>query len=54
MQKDKVFDKRHVLEQYCQDDVSVLRQACLLFRRDFLEVGNIDIFLVMYLSLSME
>ena len=27
-QKDKVFDNKHVLEQYCQDDVSVLRQAC--------------------------
>ena len=26
-QKDKVFDNRHVLLQYCQDDVTVLRQA---------------------------
>jgi hypothetical protein len=23
-----------VLEQYCQDDVTVLRQACQIFRRD--------------------
>jgi len=27
-QKVKVFYNRHVLEQYCQDDVTVLRQAC--------------------------
>ena len=27
-QKIKVFDNRHVLEQYCQD-VTVLRQACV-------------------------
>jgi len=27
-QKDIVFDNTHVLEQYCQDDVTVLRQAC--------------------------
>jgi len=33
------------LEQYCQDDVTVLRQACQLFRRDFMDVGNVDIFL---------
>jgi len=44
-QKDKVFDKRHVLEQYCQDDVTVLRQACQIFRRDFIEVGKVDVFL---------
>jgi hypothetical protein len=37
-QKDKVFDNRRVLEQYCQDDVTVLRQACQLFRRDFMEI----------------
>ena len=45
MQKDKVFDNRHVLLQYCQDDVTVLRQACHMFRRDFMEVGNLDVFL---------
>ena len=26
------FDNRRVLEQYCQDDVKVLRQACRVFR----------------------
>ena len=41
-QKHKVFDNRRVLEEYCQDDVTVLRQACQLFRRDFMDV---DIFL---------
>jgi len=41
-QKDKVFDNRRVLEQYSQDDVTVLRQAFQLFRRDFMEVGHVD------------
>jgi hypothetical protein len=36
-QKVKVFDNRHVLEQYCHDDVTVLRQACQIFRRDFID-----------------
>jgi len=44
-QKDKVFDNRHVLEQYCQDDVTVLRQACQILRRDFIEIGNFEVFL---------
>ena len=26
---------------YCQDDVTVLRQAC---RHDFLQIGNIEVF----------
>ena len=34
-EKVKVFDNRLVLEQYCQDDVTVLRQACRVFRREF-------------------
>ena len=36
------FDNRRVLESYFQDDVIVLRQACQLFRREFLTVGNIE------------
>jgi len=44
-QKDKVFDNRRVLEQYCQDDVTVLRKACQIFRHDFMETGNIEVFL---------
>ena len=43
--RNTVFDNRRVLEQYCQDDVTVLRLACQLFRRDFMDVGNMDIFL---------
>jgi len=38
-------DNLGVLEQYCQDDVTVLRQACQIFRRDFMEIGNIEVFL---------
>jgi len=44
-QKNKVFDNRLVLEKYCQDDVTVLRQACQIFRREFIEIGNIEVFL---------
>jgi hypothetical protein len=31
-QKSEVFDNRRVLESYCQDDVTVLRQACRVFK----------------------
>jgi hypothetical protein len=34
-QKDVVFDNKRVLEAYCQDDVSVLREACCVLRREF-------------------
>jgi hypothetical protein len=44
-QKGKAFDCRYVLEQYCQDDVTVLRQACQIFRRNFIEIGNMEVFL---------
>ena len=44
-QKHKVFDNRRVFEQYVQDDVTFLRKACQLFRRDFMNVENVDIFL---------
>ena len=43
-QRSLLFDHQRVLETYCQDDVAVLRQACRVFRRDFLQVGNIDVF----------
>jgi hypothetical protein len=39
-----VFDNRRVLEQYCQDDVTVLRQACQAFRREFKEIGRTDVY----------
>ena len=39
-----LFDNRRVLETYSHDDVTVLRQACRVFRREFLQFGNIDVF----------
>jgi len=27
----QLFDNRHVLEAYCQDDVTVIRKACRVF-----------------------
>jgi hypothetical protein len=41
----KTFNNRSVLELYCQDDVRVLRQACKILRRNFIEMGNIEVFL---------
>jgi hypothetical protein len=43
-QKSLAFNNRQVLELYCQDDVTVLRQACRVFKGDFMRVGNIDVF----------
>ena len=43
-QKDVVFVNRRILDQYCQDNVTVLRQACNICRREFIEVGNIEVF----------
>jgi len=43
-QRSETFDNRHVLESYCQDDVTVLRQACRVFRREFMQIGHIDVF----------
>jgi G:T-mismatch repair DNA endonuclease (very short patch repair protein) len=42
--KDELFDNRRVLEAYCQDDFTVLRQACQIFRREVLAIGNIEVF----------
>jgi hypothetical protein len=44
-QKGEQFDNKLVLETYCQDDVTVLRQACQIFRREFMAIGNIEVFL---------
>ena len=41
----KPFDNRRVCELYCQDDVTVLRQAFCVFRREFLLIGNMEVFL---------
>jgi hypothetical protein len=42
-QKCVVFNNRLMLESYCQDDVTVLRQACRVFRNEFMRIGNTDI-----------
>jgi G:T-mismatch repair DNA endonuclease (very short patch repair protein) len=34
-----------MLESYFQDDVTVLRQACQIFKREFMAIGNIEVFL---------
>jgi len=44
-QKEAVFDNRRVLEAYCQNDVTVLRQECRVFKREFMQIGNIEVFL---------
>jgi len=44
-QKKSVYDNRQALGSYPQDDVTVLRQVCRVFRREFMHVGNIEVFL---------
>jgi len=41
-QKDSVFDSN---QSWKRDDVSVLREACCLLRREFIHIGKIDVFL---------
>ena len=43
--KSRPFHNKQVFEAYCQDDVTVLRQACRVFRREFLQIENIEVFL---------
>jgi hypothetical protein len=43
--KSRQFHNKQVFEAYCQDDVTVLRKSCRVFRREFLQVGNIEVFL---------
>lgn len=43
--KNEIFDNRRVLERYCQADVTVLREACQSFRRLFLQIRNVEVFL---------
>jgi hypothetical protein len=42
-QKSVVFDNRQTLEAYYQDDVTVLRQSCQVFRNEFMGIAN-DVF----------
>jgi len=41
----QTFHNKHVLEAYGQDEFTVLRQACRVFHREFLQIGNIEVFL---------
>jgi hypothetical protein len=34
-----------VLEEYCEAYVSVLRQDCQVFRREFIQIGQVEVFL---------
>ena len=43
--KKEEFDKRRMLECYCQAHVTVLREACRTFRKHFLQIGNLEVFL---------
>jgi len=43
--KSRPFHNKHVLENYCQDYFTVLRQPCRVFRREFLQIGYIEVFL---------
>ena len=43
--KSRPFHNKQVRETFCRDDVTVLRQACRVFRREFLQIGYIEVFL---------
>jgi len=40
----ELFDDRRVLEKHRQDDVTGLREAYRVFRREFMQIRNIDRF----------
>lgn len=42
---DYVFDNRKELIEYCRQDVSILRKACLIFCKDFWACNQIDPFM---------
>jgi len=39
------FDKKRVLEKYCQGAVTILKQECLVFPREYMQIGNLDLIL---------
>lgn len=43
--KNEIFENRRGFESNCQADVTVLREACHTFRRHFLQIGNVEVFL---------
>jgi hypothetical protein len=40
------FDVSFELVRYCIDDVRILRDSCLAYRRNFIEIANIDPFFI--------
>jgi hypothetical protein len=44
-QKSEILNNRRVLEGYCQVDVTVLTQACQVFRREFIRIVQVVVFL---------
>ena len=42
--RDKEFNLRKELREYCVQDVNILREACMKFREIFLQVGSVDPF----------
>ena len=40
---DPIFDNWSVLESYCHDEDTVLRQACKVFLREFMQIGNLEV-----------
>jgi len=43
-QRSENFDNRLVQESYFPDDVTVIKQACRVFRREFMQIGHINVF----------
>jgi len=43
--KSETFDIKLELQTYCQADVTVLRQACRVFRPEFMQLCNIELLL---------
>ena len=42
--QETIFDNRRVLESYCQEDFTIVREACRVFGRELMEIGNIKLF----------
>ena len=39
-QEDYIFDFKTEMRDYCENDVDILRRACIEFRKIFIEVAN--------------
>ncbi|CAH1103834.1 unnamed protein product [Psylliodes chrysocephalus] len=48
--KNYIFDFQKEIHTYCESDVDILRQGCLAFRKEFLNIANIDPF--QYLTIA--